>query len=218
MGAPGRRETQYYQKRSFMNSAAEIKSSSQKDAEQHASRLLRWNIVLTLRPAPGAVHELLDGLRAFGEFRITPFHYVCTGWVNDTTTFLDALLEAQQAGRHWTRHIARVVPLDSTFEFVPESLKGKLQSAVQHIAERIEGGTCFVRVERRGLAESLDSPELELTLAEGLFAAVEARGKAVRTAFDDPDYIVAVETLDTQCGIALITRYMRERYPFVRVR
>jgi tRNA(Ser,Leu) C12 N-acetylase TAN1 len=201
-----------------MNSPGEASSSSEAGAESRGPLSLRWNVVLTLRPAPGAVRELLDALHAFGEFRITPFHYVCAGWVKDTTTFLDALLEAQQAGRHWTRHIARVVPLSWTFEFIPESLEGKLQTTVARIVEKIDGGTCFVRVERRGLAEQLDSAKLELMVADYLFAAAEARGKTLRTAFSDPDYIVAVETLDTQCGVALITRELRERYPFVRVR
>lgn len=201
-----------------MNSILKPTSSSDTEAEQRESRSPRWNVVLTLRPTPGAMRELLDALHTFGEFHITPFHYVCAGWVKDTTTFLDALLEAQQAGRHWTRHIARVVPLGRTFDFVPESLAGKLELALAGFAEQIDSGTCFVRVERRGLAEQLESTQLKLMVADQLFAAVEARGKALRTAFSDPDYIVAVETLDTQCGIALITRKMRERYPFVRVR
>jgi len=201
-----------------MNGASVASSGSEAGAESRESLSHRWNVVLTVRPAPGAVHELLDALHAFGEFRITPFHYVCAGWVRDTTTFLNALLEAQQAGRHWTRQLSRVVPLGWTFEFVPESLKGKLEMTLERIAGQIAGGTCFVRVERRGLAESLDSAELERMIADQLFATVEAHGKALRTAFSDPDYIVAVETLDTHCGIALITREMRGRYPFVRVR
>jgi len=178
----------------------------------------RWNVVLTVQPAPRAVHELLDALHTFGEFHITPFHYVCSGWVKDIPTFLDALLEAQQAGRHWTKHLARVVPVARTFEFAPDSLEAKLEAAVAEIAADVEGGTCFVRVERRGLAEHVHAAELELAIADQLFSAVEARGKSLRTSFVDPDYIVAVETLETECGVTLITRDLRRRYPFVRVR
>lgn len=201
-----------------MNTTIATLSNSIPAAEPAVSRARRWNILLTLQPAPGALHELLDALHKFGEFRMTPFHYVCTGWVKDTTTFLDALLEAQQAGRHWTRHIARVVPLARTFDFAPDALEGKLEAAMDAIAAEIEGGTCHVRVERRGLPGEVDTAELERTLAEHLFSAVEARGKSLRTSFTDPDYIVAVETLDTDCGVALVTRDMRRRYPFVRVR
>jgi len=178
----------------------------------------RWNVLLTVHPTPGAVHELLGALHRFGEFRMTPFRYVCTGWVKDTATFLDALLEAEQAGRGWTRHIARVVPVAYTFEFSPDSLQGKLEAAADEAAAKIAGGTCFVRVERRGLGDEIDTSALERAVADHLFAAVEARGGALRTSFEDPDYIVAVETIGSDCGIALITREMRQRYPFMSVR
>lgn len=137
--------------------------------------------------------------------------------MKDVVTFLDALLEAEQAGRRWTRHIARVVPVAFTFDFSPESLRGKLETAVDEAAAKIAGGTCFVRVERRGLGEEIDTSALEQAVADHLFAAVEARGGALHTSFEDPDYIVAVETINTDCGIALITCEMRQRYPFMRV-
>jgi tRNA(Ser,Leu) C12 N-acetylase TAN1 len=148
---------------------------------------------------------------------MTPFRYVCTGWVKDIATFLDALLEAEQAGRAWTRHVARVVPVAYTFEFSPDSLQGKLEAAVEETTAKIAGGTCFVRVERRGLGDEINTPALEQAIADHLFAAVEARGGALRTSFEDPDYVVAVETVDSDCGVALITREMRQRYPFIRV-
>ncbi|MGZ5140976.1 MAG: CBS domain-containing protein [Burkholderiales bacterium] len=141
--------------------AITTESSPKAGTESSRSTHSRWNILLTLQPARGAVHELLDALHTFGEFRITPFHYVCTGWVKDTTTFLDALLEAQQAGRRWTTHIARVLPVAHTFDFAPDSLEAKLEDAVDRIAADVDGGTCFVRVERRGLPEQLQTAELE---------------------------------------------------------
>ena len=35
--------------------------------------------------------------------------------------------------------------------------------------------------------------------------------------FKDPDAIVAVELIGDECGVGLITRTMRERFPFVKV-
>jgi tRNA(Ser,Leu) C12 N-acetylase TAN1 len=177
----------------------------------------RWNVLVTVQPARGAMHDLLRALHLFGEFRATPFKYVCVGWVLDTATFLDTLLEAEQAGRRWTKHLARVVPLVQTFEFNPDSLQGKLEAALSGVAETIHAGTCMVRLERRGRAEQLHTAELEPMLADYLFERAGKQGEALHTSFTDPDYIVAVETLDTQCGVALITREQRQRYPFVRV-
>lgn len=178
----------------------------------------RWNVLVTAHPGPGAVHELLAGLRAFGEFHATAFKYVCAGWVADQAALLDSLLEALQAHVHWAGRLGRVVPLALTFDFTLESLADELKTAVGSLAGGIDGGTYFVRVERRGMAESVHTAELEPLLAEHLCALMEAQGKSLRTSFTDPDYILAVETLDTQCGLALITRDLRRRYPFVRVR
>lgn len=46
----------------------------------------------------------------------------------------------------------------------------------------------------------------------------EQVGLAMRTEFADPDFMIAAETLGTECGVALIRRALRERYPFVQVR
>lgn len=177
-----------------------------------------WNVLVTAQPAPRALHELLTALHRFGEFRATPFHDVCIGRVSDMSTFLDALLEAQAAGRPWTKHLARVVPVARTFEFAPDAFLGKLETAAEELAADVGAGTFMVRVERRGLPDAIHTQELERLVAEQLFRAAEAGGKTLQTSFDDPDYILAVETLGTGCGVALITRDCRRRYPFVRVR
>jgi len=38
------------------------------------------------------------------------------------------------------------------------------------------------------------------------------------TEFADPDFVIAAETLGEECGIALLPRALRERYPFVQLR
>jgi len=43
----------------------------------------------------------------------------------------------------------------------------------------------------------------------------EAAGKRLQVSFANADYVVAVETMGTQCGIALLDRTFRERFPFV---
>jgi tRNA(Ser,Leu) C12 N-acetylase TAN1 len=42
-------------------------------------------------------------------------------------------------------------------------------------------------------------------------------GCAPRVDFKDTDVIIAIEIVGDMCGIDLITKSMRERYPFVRV-
>ena len=177
-----------------------------------------WNVLLTVRPAPGAVHELLSGLRAHGTFRATSFKYVCVGVVDDMAAFLDLLLETQRSGAAWAAHIARVVPIASTFEFTAESLLAELKIATAIMLPHVPEARFFVRVERRGMAGKVHSGELELALADHLADLAASRGCILKVSFEDPDFIVAVETLETQGGVALITRDLRQRYPFVQVR
>lgn len=177
-----------------------------------------WNVLVTAQPQPGAVTELLHGLRKFGVFGLTPYACVCVGYVPDPSAFVEALLEAEQAARPWTRRLSRVVPVLRQFDFVPESLKGKLQLAAASIAESIPGGTFSVRAELRGLGDDVQQPDLEDLVARALTSLGDVRGKSFLRAFDDTDYVIAVEIVGETCGVGVLSRDMRSRYPFVRVR
>jgi tRNA(Ser,Leu) C12 N-acetylase TAN1 len=93
-----------------------------------------------------------------------------------------------------------------------------LQEAVTPFLDRIPGGTFFFRLERRGMLGQIMSQEIERAVAEHLYAQAERQGKTLHTDFDNPDYIIAAETVRDECGVALLARDMRERYPFVQTR
>jgi hypothetical protein len=42
--------------------------------------------------------------------------------------------------------------------------------------------------------------------------------RGARTRFADPDYVLAAETAGAECGVTLLSRVLRERYPFVAAR
>jgi hypothetical protein len=52
---------------------------------------------------------------------------------------------------------------------------------------------------------------------EAVLEALEAAGTPARVAFDDPDAIVAVETVDRRASVSLWTREEMCRYPFLRL-
>jgi len=177
-----------------------------------------WNVLITVLPARGGTRALLGALSPLGEFHGTSFKDVCVGLVDDRETFFSALLDAMQSGKRWFRHVGRVVPIAHTFQFTVESLPGQFKEAVTQLARDMRGGTCFVRLERRGLHGEVHSTDIEHAVADHLFSLVQARGGSLRTDFHDPDYIVVAETLGTECGVGLITRELRARFPFIRVR
>jgi hypothetical protein len=44
------------------------------------------------------------------------------------------------------------------------------------------------------------------------------RTAALHTSFSDPDTVLVAETVGEECGVALLQRALRERYPFVAAR
>lgn len=177
---------------------------------------MNWNIIVTSLPGSGSEYRLLHELRAMGKFHTTEFRDVCIGYVEDVTNFLEAIRQAEAEGSPWVKDLGRVIPVEKTFHFTPESLVEQLKEAVTPYVGSISGGTFHVRLERRGLIGQVISPEVERSVAKHLFALAEKEGHEVIASFKDADYIVAAETLGHECGVSLLSRDLRQRYHFVK--
>jgi tRNA(Ser,Leu) C12 N-acetylase TAN1 len=177
-----------------------------------------WNVVITVKRGPGFESQLLGALARFGRFRRTDFRDVIAGRVESTQSFLEALGAALAEGKRWVGWIARVIPVEQVFFFTPETLTQRLMEATAPFAERLADGSFCVRIERRGLAGQLATPEIERAVGEHLHALAAERGLHMRTQFADPDYAIVAETLGEECGVGFISRALRERFPFVQVR
>ena len=59
------------------------------------------------------------------------------------------------------------------------------------------------------------SQEVERQVGEHLCGLAEVAGKRLQVSFTEADYVMVAETVGNQCGIALLDRPLRERYPFV---
>jgi len=177
-----------------------------------------WNVIVTTQPGRAQFLAALKGLRGLGEFRATSFRDVSLGRVEDGSLFLEALLAARVSGDPWSLAVARAIPVEQTFAFTPETLSAQLNAALAPLAFRMGAASFYLRVERRGLGETLPSDRIEREVADHLYSVAEARGVALRTTFDDPDYVLVAETVGTECGVALLPRALRERYPFLAAR
>jgi tRNA(Ser,Leu) C12 N-acetylase TAN1 len=177
-----------------------------------------WNVILTVAPGRGNEHGLLGALAHLGRFRPTAYRYVCMGWVQDMAAFLEAIHEARAAGRPWSAYVGRVVPIEHVFSFAPESLAAQMKAAVAAFVPRLSDGSFCVRVERRGLAGRVSSRDVEREVADHVHALAAAQGKAMRTALEDPDFVIAGETLGGECGVALLPRELRQRFSFIQTR
>jgi tRNA(Ser,Leu) C12 N-acetylase TAN1 len=178
----------------------------------------QWNVVVTVTPGPRHEQRVLDALQRFGRFRRTGFKDVCVGNADDVAALLEGVRNAVAAGKPWAHAIGRIIPIEATFPFIPETLTQSLKAAVTPLVPRLADGTFCVRLERRGLAGEVNSPEVERALADHVLDLAQASGKQLGVSLKDPDFLVVIETLGTECGVGLITRELRSHYPFVQAR
>jgi len=177
-----------------------------------------WNVVVTSAASGRKERFLLQELRQLGEFSPTGFRSVFLGKVADVGAFLDDLREAAEMMPETFAAIGQVVPVEQTHSFEPGELEAALRAAVLPFAERIGPQRFIVRVKRRGYKGAVSSLELERGLADLLHAEIERLGFEPRIDFDHPDAILAVELFPNRFGLALVSREMKERYPFIKVK
>lgn len=175
-----------------------------------------WNIVVTT--VPGQERELLPALKRLGEFTYSEFKGILVGRVEDVAGFLEDILRAHATDVGWRQYLLRVLPVEQAFSFTPATLEERLRAAVVPLVQRMAGGTFYVRIERRGYKGTILSPEVERRLGDYVMHLATQQGKTLQVSFHDPDYVIVAETVGNRCGVALITRELRTRYPFVKVR
>jgi tRNA(Ser,Leu) C12 N-acetylase TAN1 len=114
--------------------------------------------------------------------------------------------------------LQRVVPITHTFNFSDQETFGQRTSAVVlNWVPQLTGKTFHVRMHRRGFREQLRSVEEEQLLNAVLVEATTRAGLAAGISFDDPDAIIAVETVGSHAGMSLWFREDLQRYPFLHL-
>ena len=175
-----------------------------------------WNIIVTT--PPGQERELLSALKQLGNFTRSDFYGLLVGRVEEVPRFLEDIRQAGDEQAEWRQYLLRVLPVERTFSFTSQTFEERVREAVTPLVQRMMGGTFHVRLERRGHKGMILSPAVEQRLGAYVLELATQQGKALRVSFQDSDYIVMVETVGNRCGVALIIRELRTRYPFVKVR
>jgi tRNA(Ser,Leu) C12 N-acetylase TAN1 len=114
------------------------------------------------------------------------------------------------------RRVRDTIPVERTFSFAPELFTAQIAEAVTPFVQHMRRGTFHVRIERRGLAGKIPTQEIERAVADHLVSLARAHAIQLETDFEAPDFVVAVETIGDQCGVAPITREISGRFPFVQ--
>ncbi len=175
-----------------------------------------WNVLAT--SLEGRRDALLIALRRLGKFRRGGYRNVIVGQVDDLPAFLVAVREALGSEPLLPTALAKVVPVETIVRFDPANAPETFAAAAEPLLDRLAGGTFFVRLERRGMKGRLHTPTLERDLGDRVWRALEARGHTPRVEFRDPDAVLVVETVGDEAGIGIVTRKLRQEFPFVKIR
>jgi tRNA(Ser,Leu) C12 N-acetylase TAN1 len=175
-----------------------------------------WNVVVT-------VHE--DGynaarklLAAYGRVDRSDYFNIILMQAADSRKLLDDLRGAAIADPDTVAALARVMPVEQTFTFQnPGEFEGKARQAVGVWLPELGGKSFHLRMHRRGFKGRLSSMDEERFLDTYLLEALEMAGTQGEITFEDPDAILALETVGPRAGLSLWTREDMERYPLLHL-
>jgi len=175
-----------------------------------------WNVVLTSQM--GQERRLEREVAGLGEFQPSGFREVILGQVPEPEAFLEVLKGFWEEKAFFSQLLSTAVPVRLVFPFTLENLVVRLKEEVLPLMGEIGDRPFYVRMKRRGHKGELSSLEVEQALDQFLKEKLAARGFSPRIDFDHPEVIVLVETVHNQCGLGLVTREMKERYPFIKIK
>ncbi len=174
-----------------------------------------WNVLVSVRDEYQHVRRTLEQL---GSVSRTDFYNVLVMQVPDPASALELLAERLAADERLRASLARFMPVTRSFAFQdPEEFEGRAKEALLPWLPDLAGKTFHVRIHRRGFKGRLSSHEEERLLAEFVLEKLEEAGTPGQIAFEDPDVIVAIETIGQRAGLAFCTREDLQKYPFLKV-
>lgn len=175
-----------------------------------------WNVLLTSQM--GQERRLMQEVADYGEFHPSGFRAVIIGRVSDTAEFLEILKHKWETQPFFPAMLSSATAIQALFPFTLENLTKRLKHEALAFLPAIGENAFYVRVKRRGHKGEISSQEVERALDQFLLAELAAQGRQGRIDFDHPELILFIELLHNQCGLTLITREMKERYPFIKVK
>ena len=175
-----------------------------------------WNAVITVQDS--GYEEARRLLERFGRVDRTDYFNVLLMQVGDYQQLLDHLREEGERDPQRVACLARVMPVILSFDFQsPAEFEEKARQAVTAWIPTLAGKSFHLRMHRRGFKGKLSTVEEEKFLDSYLLEALEMAGNKGRIDFNDPDAIIAVETIGTKAGLSLWTRDDLKRYPLLHL-
>lgn len=99
----------------------------------------------------------------------------------------------------------------------PDAFEGHACRGAREWLPRLQGTYFHVRMHRRGFKGRLSSHDDERFLDRFILGALTANQSQARVDFDDPDCIIAVESMGQRAGMSLWTRGELQRYRLLKL-
>ena len=175
-----------------------------------------WNVVVSVNEK--GFNQAVNVLKEFGPISKTEFFNVLVMKVEDITGMCDTLKKRLEADQSALSFLSRLIPITKSFTFqTADEFEQKVKETVSEWVPQLEDKGVHVRMHRRGFKGRLSSLEEEKMLDEFLLELTKESGKPGHVTFEDPDVIIAVETVAHRAGLSLWTHEDLQRYPFVKV-
>jgi tRNA(Ser,Leu) C12 N-acetylase TAN1 len=176
-----------------------------------------WNVIVTAQER--SFKQAREWLREFGKVNKSEFFNVLLLQVGDIERFLQDMSAAISVNKDILHIIGRIVPVTHTFVYQsPQQFEERAQAIVADWIPLLLGKRFHVRMHRRGFKGRLSSQHEEMFLDHFIVdrAAKDQQSLPVID-FEEPDYIIAVETIGQRAGLSLWTQEQLHRYPFLKM-
>ncbi len=175
-----------------------------------------WNVLATAQKRMERYAMRL--LNKYGKFRSSGYRDVVLGYVTDVHAFLDALDGIRRETPEKLRYLGQIVPLERNFQFDVSDFRDRAKEAVSPYVDQLENSRFFVRVVRRGHKGEISGMETEKELDGFILESLESRGKHAEVDIEEFEKMIVIETAGNRAGIGLITKELKDKYPFIKVK
>jgi tRNA(Ser,Leu) C12 N-acetylase TAN1 len=175
-----------------------------------------WNMIINLNKR--GFRQAYNKLRVFGSIKKTGFFNVLLMKVDNLPGMLETMREWTLEDGRSLSFLSRAIPVTTTFAFQsPEEFESRAKEAIAQWVPVLAGKGFHVRMRRRGFKGRLSSLEEEHLLDNALLESIANTGTPGHITFEDPDAIIAVETVAQWAGLSLWRREDLRRYPFIKL-
>lgn len=178
--------------------------------------MLDWNVIVKVQEHSFSRAYLL--LEELGKVSQSDFENVLLLKVDSIYSFMDDFNRKLAKEPRLLKSFSRIVPLNTIFSFQSVTeFETKAKEIALSLLPNLADRSFYVDMHRLGLKGQISSEVEEDFLDRTLLEELEKRGSSATVDFEDPDVLIAVETVSHQAGLACWTREDLQNYPWLKL-